>query len=304
MSTVTVPGVRPRSRSSAAPRGRRTTWPGPATEHERSAGVSGSSGGRVARSCATYLFCRVLEPGLAEGEGEADHPVVDRGDAVEREELVGRCGRLLGHAQQLGHLDRRGERGVLDQRDQGVGQRRDRRCGSPAAGRPGAASWRSPCRRSRRPPTGPCGTERIAERMTSAAYPPTLRREGEDGRGEGVEPHPERGQAVVDDEQLEQQRRAADQRDVEPRERRRRRAPATAASGRRPSASDQPEDEADERSAGSSPSPWPRSSGPSESRISCQVDRVVARPAPRLPASRRRRLRSTSPRSSPACRRP
>ena len=65
-----------------------------------------------------------LQPALDERQDHADHPVVQGRHPVEREEVERRRGRELGHPQQLGDQDRRGQRGVLDQRDQRVRQRR------------------------------------------------------------------------------------------------------------------------------------------------------------------------------------
>src|SRR5690606_21380673 len=64
-------------------------------------------------------FNRVLQG----REHQADHPVDGRCFAVDQQELIGRSGDFLGLAEHLGDQDGGGQRGVLDQGDEGVGKR-------------------------------------------------------------------------------------------------------------------------------------------------------------------------------------
>ena len=153
-----------------------------------------------------------FERALHDFEQARHQPVDHRGGEVRPERLEGAGDDELGAAQELDHRDDRHQRSVLDQANQGVAQ---------------AGEGHPRCLRQDDEPHGLRGTEAQAGR--GLALPPgniqnrrphRLRKVGGGVEGERDDPacdRPERqaeaGQAVVDDKNLDKQRRSPDKRD-------------------------------------------------------------------------------------------
>ena len=156
-----------------------------------------------------------LQQTLQLGDDRAEQQI-DHGDlAVDGQKNVGAGGNALAGHEQFGDRDVRCQRGVLDHADERVGQGGHRR----------AQRLRQHDAAHDLPPghahavTGfqlalGHAFQRAAHGL--GAVGTLIEGEGDDGGGEGVQHDAQAGQAVKDDEQLHQQRCAADDPDVEP----------------------------------------------------------------------------------------
>ena len=121
-----------------------------------------------------------------------------------------RCGGL----EELGHGDRGGERGVLDQRDEGVGERRHRDLGR--LRQDGAGQRLAPAhadRVGRLPLAAGDGVDGGADDLRAVGA--DVEGEADQRGGEGVEVDADARQAVEDHEELDEERGAAEDPDVE-----------------------------------------------------------------------------------------
>ena len=156
----------------------------------------------------------LFEPRLQRRQHRAQREIDQRRLDIEDQRLIGRGDDALRRLEQFRHGDGGGKRGVLDQRDEGVGQRRH---GDAAGLRQDGAAHR----------LRPGHADRIG------GFPLALGHRGDDGaddlggigadiereadqrRRKGIEHDADARQAVEDQEQLHQQRRAADDPDIE-----------------------------------------------------------------------------------------